>query len=98
MNFDLNINNYKISELEDIFELPSNYTETTFHSNEAKLRKNIISNTNIKIELKPKILAFISDAKEKIITGDAAWVESNIPHNITNIGKRPAVYFAIQWN
>ena len=40
----------------------------------------------------------LGNAKEKIITGDAAWVESNIPHNITNIGKRPAVYFAIQWN
>jgi (S)-ureidoglycine aminohydrolase len=40
----------------------------------------------------------LGQAKEKIVTGDAAWVESNIPHNITNIGKRPAVYFAIQWN
>ncbi len=40
----------------------------------------------------------LGQAKEKIVTGDAAWVESNIPHNITNTGKRPAVYFAIQWN
>ena len=40
----------------------------------------------------------LGNAKEKIVTGEAAWVESNIPHNITNTGKRPAVYFAIQWN
>jgi len=40
----------------------------------------------------------LGTSKQKIITGDAAWVESNIPHNITNIAKRPAVYFAIQWN
>ncbi len=35
---------------------------------------------------------------QKITTGDAAWVESEIPHNFTNLGNRPAVYFAIQWN
>ena len=40
----------------------------------------------------------LGDKKQKIITGDAAWVESMIPHNITNIASRPAVYFAIQWN
>lgn len=40
----------------------------------------------------------LGDQQQKIITGDAAWVESMIPHNITNTGKRPAVYFAIQWN
>lgn len=40
----------------------------------------------------------LGNSKEKIVTGEAAWVESNIPHNITNTGKRPAVYFAIQWN
>ena len=40
----------------------------------------------------------LGDKKQRIVTGDAAWVESMIPHNITNIAKRPAVYFAIQWN
>ena len=38
------------------------------------------------------------DKKRMLYTGGAAWVESMIPHNITNTGKRPAVYFAIQWN
>ena len=35
--------------------------------------------------------------KQKISSGDAAWVASMIPHNFSNLGKRPAVYFAIQW-
>lgn len=34
----------------------------------------------------------------RITTGQTAWVASMLPHNITNIGKRPALYFAIQWN
>ena len=67
MNFDLNINNYKLSELEDIFELPRDYNEDIFHSKETKLRKNIISNNSIKSDLKPKILEFISDAKNMIL-------------------------------
>ena len=40
----------------------------------------------------------LGEKKQHITTGDAAWVESMIPHNFTNLGKRPAVYFAIQWN
>jgi len=40
----------------------------------------------------------LGSERQRITTGEAAWVESNIPHNITNVGKRPAVYFAIQWN
>lgn len=40
----------------------------------------------------------LGNERQRITTGEAAWVESNIPHNITNMGKRPAVYFAIQWN
>lgn len=40
----------------------------------------------------------LGNRKEKITNGEAAWVESLIPHNITNIAKRPATYFAIQWN
>ena len=38
------------------------------------------------------------DKKRMLYSGGAAWVETMIPHNITNTGKRPAVYFAIQWN
>ncbi|MBM3442603.1 MAG: cupin domain-containing protein [Bacteroidetes bacterium] len=36
--------------------------------------------------------------RRRIVAGGAAWVGSMVPHNITNIGDRPAVYYAIQWN
>ena len=41
---------------------------------------------------------FIATGPQRIISGDACYVESNILHNITNMGDRPATYFAIQWN
>jgi hypothetical protein len=80
MNFDLNINNYKLSELEDIFELPHNYNEHIFDSKESKLRKNIMSNNNIQNDLKPKILAFIADAKGRIM----AYFSKNTNNNSNN--------------
>ena len=40
----------------------------------------------------------LGNKKSTITNGGAAWVESLIPHNITNIANRPATYFAIQWN
>lgn len=40
----------------------------------------------------------LGDTKHGILTGGTAWVASMLPHNITNTGKRPALYFAIQWN
>lgn len=40
----------------------------------------------------------LGDSKHRISTGQTAWVASMLPHNITNTGKRPALYFAIQWN
>lgn len=38
------------------------------------------------------------DHWRRIVAGEAAWVGSMVPHNITNTGSRPAVYYAIQWN
>jgi hypothetical protein len=67
MNFDLNIKNYNLSELEEIFELPNDYNESTFELKETRLRQNIQSNSTIHVTLKPKILAFLSDAKSHIL-------------------------------
>ena len=41
---------------------------------------------------------FIATGPQRITTGDACYVESNVLHNITNVGNTPATYFAIQWN
>ena len=46
-NFDLNIKNYTITELEEIFELPSNYDESILEIQETKLRQNIMTDRSI---------------------------------------------------
>ena len=69
-NFDLNINNYKKSELEDIFELsPNNYTSITIESKESKLRKNIFSDNSINDTTRSKTIAFLQEAKKILISG-----------------------------
>lgn len=35
---------------------------------------------------------------QKANGGDVVFLTSMIPHNLTNIGKTPCLYFAIQWN
>ena len=39
MSFDLNISNYKMSELEDMFELPPNYSQPIIMNKEEQVRK-----------------------------------------------------------
>lgn len=40
----------------------------------------------------------IGDQHQKANPGDVVMLTSNIPHNLTNIGKNACLYFAIQWN
>ena len=40
----------------------------------------------------------IGTSHQKANAGDAVYLESNILHNLTNIGTTPCLYFAIQWN
>jgi (S)-ureidoglycine aminohydrolase len=40
----------------------------------------------------------IGDGKQKANGGDVVWMGSMISHNLTNVGKTPCLYFAIQWN
>ena len=52
MNFDLNLNNYKKEELEDIFDLPINYDSSTLDMKESKLRENIHSDFTLNQEVR----------------------------------------------
>ena len=63
MNFDLNINNYNINELRDMFELPENYNKNMIDDKETKVIDNIIKNKNIKEEKKLQIISFLIKAK-----------------------------------
>lgn len=72
MNFDLNIQNYTIQELEEIFELNGrSYDKNTIKQKESRLRQNIMKDTKIESNTKNNTLAFISNVTE-ILTNNAA--------------------------
>ena len=67
-NFDLNINNYRKEELEDIFELPVNYDSLTLEMRENKLRENIYSDPAIHENIRIKTISFLKEAKEILLS------------------------------
>ena len=66
-NFDLDIKNYTIKELEDIFELPANYDETIVEMQETKLRQNILSDRNIVSLTKTNTINFLIQVKKTLM-------------------------------
>ena len=77
-NFDLNIKNYTTKELEEIFELPTNYDESIVEIKETKMRQNILSDRSIVSSTKTNTLSFISQVKNALI--------NNIKNNKTPNG------------
>lgn len=67
MNFDLNIENYQIQELREIFDLPVNFDLTLIEQKDILLKENVWSNQEINQELKKKTIDFLSKAKELLI-------------------------------
>ena len=65
--FDLNISNYTKPELEQLFDLPSNYDESIVEMQETKLRQNIMNDTSIVSSTKTQTLNFISEVKKTLI-------------------------------
>ena len=66
-NFDLDIKNYTIKELEDIFELPLNYDESIVEMQETKLRQNIQGDRSIVSVTKMNTLKFLNQVKSKLV-------------------------------
>jgi hypothetical protein len=81
-NFDLNIKNYTIKELEELFELPGNYDETIIEIQETKLRQNIISDRSIISLTKNNTLDFINKVKKTLLEN----AKSNLTPN-SNVAK-----------
>ena len=81
-NFDLNIKNYTIKELEDLCELPSNYDESIIEIQETKLRQNIISDRSIVSLTKNNTLDFINKVKKTLTENLKTKLISN-----TNVAK-----------
>ena len=65
--FDLNINNYSHSELEEVFDLPNNYDTSNIDIQETTLRQSILTNNNISQEVKTKTVEFISKIRMKLM-------------------------------
>ena len=66
-NFDLNIDNYKLRELEEIFDLPPNYDLLIIDIKEETLKQNIMSDNAVNPDIKQKTMQFISQAKDVIL-------------------------------
>ena len=86
-NFDLNIANYRIPELEQILELPSNYDESIIEMKETKLRQNILNDKQISAIIKTNTLNFITEVKKKLILN----IQSH-KNNLPDIGKLAKTY------
>ena len=81
-NFDLNINNYNITELEELFELPSNHDETIIEMKVTKLRQHIMNDRNIISSTKTNTLDFIDKVKKKLL--ENLKTNSTLNKNINN--------------
>ena len=66
-NFDLQIKNYTISELQEIFGLSDNYQLRELEEKGQKLVQNIQSDPEITQDVRQKTLDFLSEAKDKLI-------------------------------
>lgn len=67
MNFDLNIDNYSISELIEMFELPSYFDKTIVEMKESKIKEIILNNGGINEETKTNTVNFLTKAKNIIL-------------------------------
>jgi len=67
MSFDLNIQNYKLKELEEIFDLPQNYDQAIIELRELKLRENICSDSSVNDNMRNETLEFLKQARDNLI-------------------------------
>jgi hypothetical protein len=68
MDIDLDVKNYNIDELENLFGLSEQYHTLDVNNNELKLQKKLLSSTSISESLRKQIIDFITNAKNKIIS------------------------------
>ena len=77
MNFDLNISNYKISDLEEMFGLQENYDANNIEYNMNKLKTSINNNKNIDKESNEKINNFLITAANILINRNTISEKTN---------------------
>ena len=67
MNIDLDVNNYNITELENLFGLAQQYDILDVNNKESTLQKKLLDSTSISEQLRKQIIQFITNAKTKIL-------------------------------
>ena len=65
-NFDLNIENYKDEELQDIFGIPSTFNHEMIRHKADVLRKMVLKDSTISQQIKNNTINFINKAHEKL--------------------------------
>ena len=86
---DFNLSNYQKTELQDMFQLPSDYNQELVDIQEKKLRDNIANNSSIDENIKNKTLLFLKEAKQVLLTDVANFYNTRfdlkpIPIDTTN--------------
>jgi hypothetical protein len=67
-NFDLNIENYTLKELEEFFGLNyNNYNEEALLKQESKLKQNILNDKNVGSTTKNNTLQFLSEVRKRLL-------------------------------
>jgi len=76
MNFDLNIENYTVDELSEMFELPENYDIQAIEVSEKKLQDGVTNNREIDKKTQLKTVDFLVKAKQMLMK-DPALLKTN---------------------
>ena len=80
MSFDLNINNYKKRELEDLFDLPATYDKLSVEKREIFLKETILSDKTIGENTKQQTFKFLKKIKETLLAD-----LNNVSQKLTSI-------------
>ena len=67
MNFDLNVENYGINELKEMFELSNDYDKNMLDMRETAMKNSILNNKDINVETRNKTVNFIVKAKNILL-------------------------------
>jgi hypothetical protein len=79
MNLDLEITNYKISDLESFFKLPPNYTEEIVKEREEAIRSQILKSDELSKDNKNNITTFLNKARQVLINKQAPVIKHEDP-------------------
>ena len=79
MNLDLEITNYKISDLEAFFKLPPNYTADIVKEHEESIKSKILNSDELSKENKNNIATFLSKARQLLINKQAPVIKHEDP-------------------